>query len=175
MVTSCGDKKNKKESDSPFTSFISSLDKVELPFHYDLVAQDIENCSKPALADTLFIQAQDYIIGLLPDTLDNYKVLYLRTGDDFYPSLKVFAKNGRLLSDNLICFPECSGVDCEVDSCYSYVNISSKDISRRIKTIFTSCDSVGNKISGSTNYKVRQEYIQVNQSGNLDIVEELIF
>lgn len=142
---------------------------IKLPFNYNLVAQDIENTNKPTPADTQFIQEQDYIIGLLPDTLDNYKVLYLSTGDDFYLSLKVFDKAGKTLSDNLVCFPECAAGDCEFDSCNSYVDIQANRIVRTIETVTTACDSLGNKIANSTHKHQKTEYISINKAGQLKI------
>ncbi len=168
ILTSCNDSKRHAENSSPFIHFISNMDRVKLPFHYDLVAQDIEKAKKPTLADTQFIQEQDYIIGLLPDTIDNYKVLYLSTGDDFYPSLKIFGKTGKTLSNNSICFPDCAAGDCEFDSCNSYVDIQINRIVRTISTIKTDCDSLGNKIANSTHKQIKSDFISINKSGQLE-------
>lgn len=171
LATSCYDKKVNKESASPFANFISGLDKVELPFHYDLVAQDIENFEKHALTDTLFIQKQDYIVGLLPDTVDNYKVLYLSTGDDFYPSVKVFSKNGKPLSDNSICFPECAAGDPDIDSCSSSVEIYGDSIFARLRYLPYTLDSSSKKVYDYFSEELRSKSFKFNSAGQLDTRE----
>ena len=171
LVTSCSDPTNRKDNASPFTTFIVNLDKVKLPFHYDLVTQDIENLQKPRLADTPFIQAHEHIIGLLPDTLDNYKVLYLSTGDDFYPSVKVFSKSGRTLSDNSICFPECAAGDPEIDSCSSTVDIYQDSIIARLRYLPFSLDSSSNRIYDYFSEERRSKLFKFNSNGKLETRE----
>lgn len=174
ILTSCNDGKRHADNSSPFAHFISNMDRVKLPLHYDLIAQDIENAKKPILADTQFIQEQDYIIGLLPDTIDNYKVLYLSTGDDFYPSLKVFSKTGKTLSDNLICFPECAAGDPEIDSCSSSVDIYSDSIFARLRYLPFTLDSSSNKIYDYFSEERRGKTFKVNKTGGLDTRERWV-
>lgn len=157
----------KAKKPSPFAAFINSMDIVRLPFYYNLVTQDTENAKRSSPAKTKFIESQDYIIGLLPDTRDNYKVLYLRAGDDFYPSLKVFSKTGKMLSDNLICFPDCAGADCDVDSCTSFVEINNSLITRTMKQWITNCDTNGVKKLHTRRVETQRDFAMVSQMGTL--------
>jgi len=174
LATSCVDTNSNMKTYSPFQIFILGLDKVELPFHYDLVTQDIENCIKPKLADTPYIETEDYILGLLPDTIDNYKVLYLSTGDDFYPKIKIFNKNGKTLSDNLICFPECAAGDPGIDSCSSSVDIYNDSIFAGLRYLPFTVDSDSNKIYNYYSEERRGKTFKFNKTGGLDTKERWV-
>ncbi len=174
MTTSCSDKTSRKSNGSSFETFISNLDIVKLPFHYDLVTQDLENTRKTTPVDTQYIQVQDYIIGLLPDTFDNYKVLYLSTGDDFYPSLKIFSKKGKLLSDNLIAFPECAAGDEGIDSCSSSIEINSDSIFATLRYLPFTLDSLSNKVFDYSSEERRSKSFKFNKTGQLDTRERWV-
>jgi hypothetical protein len=139
-----------------------------------LIRQDIENCSKARPTDTPYIEAQDYILGLHPDTLYNYKVLYLSTGYDFYPKFKIFNKNGKLLSDNLICFPECAAGDPGVDSCSSSIDIYYDSIFASLRYLPFTFDSFSNKIYNYLDEERRGKTFKFNRVGTLDTRERWV-
>lgn len=174
LVTSCNNKRANRKDMLPFTRFISGLDHVKLPFHYNLVTQDIKNYKKPSFVDTLFMMSQDYIIGLLPDTLHSYKILYLSTGDDFYPSVKVFSKEGKTLSNNLICFPECAAGDPDMDSCSSSVDIYGDSIFATIRYMTCALGNSSDNLCDSFNEIRTSKTFIFNKSGDLTIRESIL-
>jgi hypothetical protein len=156
-----------EQAGNSFGQFLSRLPVLH-SFYYDLNKQDAENCYAPTGKDTLFFNPPLPIIGLLPDTIDNYKIVYLYPGDDHYPYLKTFSKNGQLIDDQNICYGDCAGWDCTTDSCESYVKLlSNHAIEAYIKVTSTDCDSIGKKIPSTTKTEVRKQTISVNKKGKI--------
>ncbi len=45
-------------------------------------------------------------------------------GDDFYPSLKVFSKDGKLIYYAAVSYADCAAGSCGVDSCISTIQVA---------------------------------------------------
>ncbi len=156
ILAGCGSSGNNKELSKAdlMKAFVEKVGYVELPYTHDLNL-DEENYQyliDSKSTDTLFFNSYDkQIIGVLPNTSGFYAILYYSVGDDLYPSLKTFSKNGELIDSKEICYGLCAGCICECDSCSDITSIS-RDL--RIAMSFyvkaTECDSTGEQISGTT-------------------------
>jgi hypothetical protein len=167
VLTSCSDKKTVTKG--TFFELIPKLKVLDISFSYDLMTQDDENCYHTnKKEDSLFTNYTISIIGLLPDTVENYKILYLYPGDDYYPFLRTYSKDGRKIDDQNICYTDCAGWDRIMDSCTSKIKLlDNETIERYYKMTLTDCDSLDNKIPSTTRTIIHRQTISVDKKGEI--------
>jgi len=159
---------NKIEAKKPIDFFVSKLAILPSKFSYDLNEQDGDDCYASDISDSLFFNTSVSIVGLLPDTTDNYKIVYLQAGDDLYPTLKVITKEGKIVDDQSISYAACAGWDCSMDSCSSSIKIVNKgSVQRYLKTVITDCDTTGSKLPNTTVTKIKRQLITVDRNGRI--------
>lgn len=78
------------------------------------------------------------------------------------PSVAVYDKQGKLLSDVNISLEDFAGCDCSCDSSYSDVSIDKEfNVSVHEYIKLTDCDSLGSKKGGKTHFKI------INKKGSI--------
>ncbi len=167
ITTSCAEKKSFQND--TFTDLIPKLKVLRSSFTYDLIKQNADYLYKTnSSEDSIFTNYPVSIIGLLPDTLENYKILYLQPGDDLYPTLRTYNKEGKLIDDHNICYNLCAGWDCNMDSCESSIKlISENKIERYLRVVKSDCDSLGNKIQSTLKTQTFKQIIKVDKNGKI--------
>lgn len=173
ILTACGNK-NLNTNDT-FSELVAKLKILDSSFSYDLMKQDDENYYHTnTKEDSLFTNFTVSIIGLLPDTAETYKIIYLYPGDDLYPTLRTFTKQGKLIDDQNICYNLCAGWDCTMDSCESLLTMTKKNtFERYLKAVTSDCDSVGEKISSTVRTQISRQNITVDKKGKIVFGQEL--
>jgi hypothetical protein len=92
-----------------------------------------------------------YAFGLLPDTLNSYKVIWLTPTEINLPVLTVFSKTGKKISEQELSLGKC-GSDC-CFSCNEVMRISKKlELLSEDSISSCECDSLGPKESTRTSY-----------------------
>lgn len=174
FATSCVDKR--PMSNDTFTGLISKLKVLESTFSYNLEEQNDENCYHTNTnEDSLFANFTVSIIGLLPDTIETYKMLYLYPGDDLYPTIRTFTKKGKLIDDQSICYNLCAGWDCTMDSCESTVKLKGANkIERYLRVVTSDCDSIGKKIIATSKTQTNRQIITIEKKGKIIFGNEQI-
>ncbi len=141
---------------------------INLPYSHNLNLdkEDYKYLIDSKSIDTLFFDNYDnQIIGVIPDTSKFFAILYYGIGDDLYPSIRTFSKNGDKIDSKMICYGFCGGCGCECDSCSDVTTIGNDlkiKLTHYIKA--TECDSVGEKIPETTTCKIFtiDGYVQSN-------------
>jgi hypothetical protein len=171
ICSSCANTKTQDQKvteKKPIELFVAKLPTVPSSFSYDLLMQDGEGFYKSEKGDSLFCPPFVSVIGLLPDTANYYNVLYLEPGDDLYPTLKVFTKEGEVTDSQTVCYTDCAGWDCPMDSCASFVKMIDQGIIQRsLRMVITDCDSTGAKIPNATVVKIKKQSVRVNPAGKI--------
>jgi hypothetical protein len=152
---------------NPLRQLIARLPELN-NFQYNLIKQNTEDCYMPTIKDSLFFNTQFPILGLLADTTDNYKILYLQHEEDFYPYLRTFSKNGQIIDDQYVSYGDYTDWECAMDSCKSIIKLlDASTIERYIRMRFTECDSLGNKIPSTTKIVIKRQTIKVDKKGKI--------
>ena len=158
-------------------NFVRKVGFVKLPYSHNLNLdkEEYKYLIDYKSNDTLFFKSpNNQIIGVLPDTLNYFGILYYSVGDDLYPCLVTFNKNGEKIDDQKISNGLCAGCGCECDSCSDITTIT-KDL--KINSHFflksTDCDSIGNKILGTTKYYLSTVDGFIKTSGRIKLNEKV--
>ena len=169
LVWSCGTKK------SDFDLLVTNLKKLDVGYTYDQIKQDAENCYTPDKnADSIFYSPTVPILGVLPDNGEIFSIIHFEPGDDLYPILRTFDKNGRMIDEENIAYGYCAGWDCDFDECEEGFKIIDKTTILGILTLVTTpCDSLGNKNSSLTKKEVKQRTLTVDNSGKISVSEKV--
>ena len=174
-IWSCGTKSttsDKIETRNAFQDLVSNLKTLEAGYTYDLLKQDTEDCYAPINSDTLFYNPPFPILGRINNGTF-YGVIHFEPGDDMWPILRTFDKEGKLIDNATIVFGNCAAGDCEFDECDERFTIVNQNTIESIMTIVTTpCDSVGNKDSTLTKKEVWKRTITVDEKGKLITKEE---
>ena len=177
-ITSCGNfgKRNSPTKADHFKAFIEKVGYINLPYSHDLNL-DEENYNyqiDEKSTDSLFFDNyENLIIGVLPNTSDFYAILYFAIGDDLYPALKTFNKNGEKIDDQKICYGYCAGCDCDCDSCADITTIDADfKITMNYAIKATECDDDGNKIPETTICKIYTTTGQIKPDGTIYLKKE---
>jgi len=133
---------------SKFKLFIGKFKMLALPVEIRAGRFNERDSRELDSADNTFIKYKDpgklYAYGMLPDTAESYKIIWLQPADDYIPILTTFTKTGKKISQEYIGIGQC-GPDC-CYSCTEYMIIK-KDLS--IYTVDSikscECDSTGPK------------------------------
>ena len=169
LVWSCVTKK------SDFDLLVTNLKRLDVGYTYDQIKQDAENCYTPDKnADSIFYSPTVPILGVLPDNGEIFSIIHFEPGDDLYPILRTFDKNGRMIDEENIAYGYCAGWDCDFDECEEGFKIIDKTTILGILTLVTTpCDSLGNKNSSLTKKEVKQRTLTVDNSGKISVSEKV--
>jgi hypothetical protein len=160
LLSSCSGNQIKRINETKGSPSISEIIRkfpfVPLPYREVLTRDEpksifVEDSSQARL---IFNRDHSQIIGIL-DTVTNYKVLYYQIGDALMPSVVVYDKTGRIISDENISMEDFAGCACSCDSSYSDVYID-KDLNISVHEFIkmTDCDTNGHKITGTTHFRI---------------------
>jgi hypothetical protein len=152
---------------------VSNLKTLEPGYIYDVVKQDAEDCYTPDKnADSLFYNPPFPILGQFNnDTI--YSVIHFEPGDDMWPIIRTFDKEGKQIDRGTIVFGHCAAGDCGVHECDEKFTIINKNTIEDIFTIvYTPCDSLGNQDPKLTKKEVWKKTVTVDDKGKLSTKEE---
>ncbi len=170
-ITSC--EKPAKHSAPAIKDLVNKLHPVPVGYTYDLTQSDGDGLYETTPGDSIFINPYQSIIGYLPDTTKFYSILYLESGDDFYPCLKVFSKDGKLIYYATVSYADCAAGSCGVDSCISTIQVTDQaSVRQYVKMVYSECDSLGNAIAGTGKVDERSRVATVNLSGQVELEPE---
>lgn len=112
-----------------------------------------------------------YAYGILPDTTDCFKVIWLEPADDYFPVLATFTKSGKKIKQENIGIGGC-GVDCGFD-CTETIDIG-KDL--RIysadSVTYNDCDTNVNKTGHIEKYVLYKKG-QILKSGKIKMSKDI--
>lgn len=165
--------------DPHFKAFIGKFRMVQLPLTIKFTSPaDYENLPYLQGADSNYIKSSYiggdgvvnvYAYGLLPDTVNNYKIIWLEPAEDFLPILTTLTKKGVPIAEEYMGVGGC-GPDCCFD-CNETV-IVNKDLSiysaDSIKEC--NCDDNGPDTTTMRNY-ARVKTARIGADGNFKFTE----
>jgi len=157
-------RENKIDYPVRFHLFIKQLPWIQIPLQLESEQNHSEYINRPGESDSSWFSDREYVVGLLRDTSEFYEVMYLTTGDDLYPSVKVFSKDGRLIADNILGYSDCAGADCSMINCTSYVRIDENGLSRGISYDEIECGTPA--VKNFVKHFEQKESIEFDSSGN---------
>ncbi len=141
---------NKRQQD--FRKFLEKFKILNLPLTINTLGLSTEKNAIISIRDSVFLKANpnDFLFkevrayGLLPDTLNNFKVIWLKPADISLLVLTIFTKNGKRISEEVLSIGEC-GSDC-CFNCKETIRINT-DLSIYCADSIRSCecDSLGPK------------------------------
>lgn len=158
---------------SGFEKLLANLHPLDTGYTYDLVKQDAEGCYGPKDGDTLYYNPPFPILGVLKDTADIFSIIHFEPGDDLYPVLRTFDKNGKQIDREIIIYGHCAGWDCDFDECSEVFKISDRNTIEDVLTLVTTpCDSVGNKQPQLTKKTINRKIIRIGDQGGITVEEK---
>src|ERR1700760_3991963 len=109
-IQSCSTKPDNKSTDSAktsriiaFHSFLKKFKPLSLPLTIRTLAIVVDSSKKLDNNDNKFIKSaypdELYAYGILPDTTNNYKIIWLAPADVEVPMLTTFTKSGKKISE----------------------------------------------------------------------------
>jgi len=148
--------KNENLSGSDFNKFIGKFRPLRLPLTIKTFQQNGYN-TLPVLSgsDTNYIKTpypnKLYAYGLLPDTTDSYKIIWLSPAELYVPVLTTFTKRGQKVSEEYLGVGQC-GSDCCYE-CNETITINT-DLSIYSADSIKSCecDSTGPRLNTMKKY-----------------------
>lgn len=173
-IWSCGTNSSTddKGTQNDFQVLISNIKALETGYTYDIVKQDTEDCYEPKNSDTLFYNPPFPILGQFNNGTI-YSVIHFEPGDDMWPIIRTFDKDGKSIDRATIVFGNCAGWDCDFDECDEKFKLINSNTIESVMTIVTTpCDSRGKKDSTLTEKEIRKKTVMVDDSGKLIINEE---
>jgi hypothetical protein len=164
---------DKQEKQNDFQVLVSNLKTLENGYIYDIVKQDAEGCYMPDKnGDSLFYNPPLPILGQMNNGTI-YSLIHFETGDDLYPVIRTFDKEGHMIDSETIVFGNCAGWDCDFDECEEKFRIINQTTIEDIITlVITPCDSLGNKDPKLTKKQIWKKSIKVDERGKLIKKEE---
>jgi len=175
-IWSCGKKtasSDKEARANAFQVLVSNLKPLKNGYTYDMMRQDAEGCYLPDHnADSLFYNPPFPILGQITNG-EIYALIHFEPGDDLYPVIRTFDKEGKLIDSGTIVFGNCAGWDCDFDECEEKFRIVNQNTIEDIITLVTTpCDSLGHKDPKLTKKETWKRTITVDEKGNLVALED---
>jgi hypothetical protein len=193
LFSSCDNKKKAKTTDSgqnsivetlPIRNFIKKFQTIQLPFYFKgWNGNNIDKSKLFALdfktTDSLFFYKQgiqkeiDAIIygyGLLADTTNFYSLIYFEQGEEIYPIICTYSKQGQLISYQSLLVYGC-GVDCGLAYC-SYT----AQIDKQFNLYFADtlkygylCDTLNNPIPNTDSTFIHSRLGKIDKNGVIQV------
>ena len=140
---------NRKEQ---FKIFIKGLNVLKTPIQFNsrhLSLNGFRKISKNSI-DTLFFKDSgndDFFCGVLQDTINNFKILYLGTADILIPCITVFTKEGEQISSRDLYVQDCgeSGIVCGYKCSMTVIVYPDNSIFSVDSTFISLCDTITDK------------------------------
>jgi hypothetical protein len=156
-----------------FETFIKKFKVLKFPLTIETLKIQVENFSPLTKTDLKFIDTQNidpkldnvYTYGILPDTLESYKVIYLFPAEMHIPIMTTYSKSGKKISTEELSVGGC-GSDCGF-TCNEYVKIDSDLKIYSVDSIKSQeCDSLGIKENTLKKY-TRFKNGKINKKGKI--------
>jgi hypothetical protein len=174
-IWSCGAKTTTSEVEmkNAFQVLVSNLKTLENGYTYDFLKQDTEGCYIPDKnSDSLFYKPPFPILGQISDGTI-HSLIHFEPGDDMYPVVRTFNKEGKLVDSETIGFGNCAGWDCDFDACEErFTIVDQNTIEDIIILVTTPCDSLGNKDPKLTKKETWKKTITIDEKGKLITKEQ---
>lgn len=184
LISGCQSEPNvSKDAVPPFylRNLMDSVGAIQLPFKYNMVDEDKPPgyvlTAKPK--DLLFSSYGGIVFGYLPDTSNFYGMLHLDIGDDFYPILSTYQKDGARIDRRSVGLGNCAGLGVDYEFCLEdlsideKLNISSSYCAKLLlesKEDYTIIDTLINEEHGKGRID-KQGKIWIKESGILEVNE----
>jgi len=158
------------ESNPAFLIFIKKFKFLPLPLTIKTLDIAADSFQKLNAKDNVFIKSEYpdeiYAYGILPDTADFYKIIWLQPAEIEVPVLTTFSKTGKKISEKYLSVGGC-GSDCGF-SCAEFITIG-QDLTIFSRDSITSsdCDTAGNLKPNTTKKYIRFEKGSVLKSGKI--------
>ena len=143
-----------------FNTFIRKFKVLKLPLVMKpMEMQNVENLSPLTKVDLRFISLHNinfeldkvYPYGLLPDTLESYKVICLFPSEIYIPIMVTYSKSGKKISEETLSVGYC-GSDCGF-TCMETIKIYSDQKIYSVDSIEShECDSLGQILNTKKKY-----------------------
>gem|GEM_PF-1653056 len=195
LFSSCNNDKKAKTADNgqnaivetlPIRNFIKKFQTIQLPFYFKgWNGNNIDKSKLFALdfktTDSLFFSKQGiqkeidvtiYGYGLLADTTNFYSLIYFEQGEEIYPIICTYSKQGQLISNQSLLVYGC-GSDCGLSYC-SYAAKINKDYSIYFADTLKydyDCDSLGNPIPNTDSTFIHSRIGKIDKSGRVNVGE----
>lgn len=175
-TTTSNKKKQIISKSNDFKIFIKKFKVLTLPLIINpMEIQDVESLSPLTKSDFRFIDMHDiepdldkvYAYGILSDTIETYKIIYLFPSEIYLPIIATYNKNGGKISEENLSVGDC-GSDCgftcrESIKIYTDLKIYSVDSIQSAE-----CDSLGPKESTLRKY-IHFKKGSINKKGEINI------
>jgi hypothetical protein len=168
---------NNRQQD--FRKFLEKFKILNLPLTINTLGLSTEKYAIISVRDSIFLRTypDDFLFeeirayGLLPDTLNSFKVIWLKPADISFPVLTTFTKNGKRINEEVLSIGEC-GSDC-CYTCKETIRINT-DLSLYCADSIRSCkcDSLGPKDETMEKF-VLYKTGKITQNGKI-IISKLI-
>jgi hypothetical protein len=160
-------------SSEAFKNFLKEFRTLSLPLTIETLAIVADSSNKLNTKDNIFIKSEYpdeiYAYGLLPDTTDNYKIIWLEPTEIEIPVLTTFTKDGKKINEEELGVGEC-GSACGF-KCNEYISLN-KDMS--IFSVdsekITDCDTNGN-FTGKEKRSIRYKTGKILANGKISMSE----
>lgn len=159
----------KNKSNADFSLFIKKFKLLSLPLTIRTEEIVVDSSAKLTAKDNAFIKCEYpdeiYAYGMLPDTTDCYKIIWLEPTEIEVPVLTTFTKDGKKIKQDELGVGQC-GSDCGY-SCSEFINIDKN------QTIFsgdsvetTDCDTNGNLKPNTTQKYILYKTARIHENGD---------
>ena len=164
-----------------FNVFKNKFEVLKLPLKIEPLKLELDKYVSLNESDLKFINSKDlnsdldkvFAFGILPDTIDSYKIVYLYPYEYYVPFLVTYSKNGKKVSEVNLSVGGC-GSDCGF-FCSDYVKIYSDYSIHSVDSIRNyECDSLG-IVENTLRKIIRHKKGKVNKKGIItfsEIMEE---
>jgi hypothetical protein len=163
------------KTSADFREFLKKFKVLSLPLTIKTLEIVVDSSRKLNTKDNIFIKSEYpneiYAYGILPDTLNSFKIIWLQPAEEEVPVLTTFTKNGKKINEEYLGVGGC-GSDC-CFTCKEFITIN-HDLSIFSADSIKSCecDSTGPKENTTKKY-IRYKTGKILKSGKIDITDIL--
>lgn len=167
--------KLKTNSNPAFSLFLKKFNRLSLPLIINVSKIKLDSTKILTDKDNTFIKYPDsgtlYAYGMLSDTTDTFKILWLQPADDYIPVITTFTKDGQKIDSKYVGVGGC-GVDCCFEC--NEVIVINKDLTTFSADSIKSCecDTAGPKENTMRKY-IRYQTGKILKTGKIDISKVL--
>ncbi|MFD2864470.1 hypothetical protein [Mucilaginibacter antarcticus] len=153
-----------------FRSFLTKFKTLQLPL---TITIDLKKCVRFTKSDNQFVKSaypnETYSYGILPDTTDSYKLIWLEPSETQMPYLGTFTKSGKFIEKVFLPVGQC-GSGCGF-LCNEFTRIN-KDLSFVSVDSITTCKcDINGPIEGTSEKYVLIKSGRVAKDGQITIGE----
>ena len=174
IIQACSTKPAKQNTNSAnasriaFHSFLKKFRTLSLPLTIRTLAIVVDSSKKLDREDNKFIRSaypdEIYAYGILADTTNNYKIIWLAPADVEVPMLTTFTKSGKKISEKELGVGVC-GSDCGF-TCKEIIDIKNDMTIFSVDSeTYTNCDSTGK--DGKAQKEIRYMNGKISNNGKI--------